>query len=440
MRVLSESMPLNFYIRIQLLLKNKLNRKLLILGLILFINQSCTTIYREIRYGEPGIDAYKIFPSDTIKPGGRTFHFKEGNKAILNEALLTNEDVKHIRTLHDSLPFTLDYFLKKTGTTAFVVIRNDSILFERYYRGYGRGKISTIFSVSKSITSLLVGLAVDEGSISSVRDPVTKYIPELKGRDPKFDRLTIENLLNMRAGLKFTESYLNPFGRLASHYYGGNQLGKIKKLKFNREPGEKFEYQSVSSALLGIAVEKATGMPLAKYLQEKVWVPLGMEYGASWSLDDKRHRVAKAYGGLNATALDLIKIGRLYLQKGKWEGKQVVSEDWVKKSTIPDEQSNGYQYQWRFITSNSKESYPDSVSALAARNSPGNRYSKCIFKIWNDGSPGNSWRIWYIHPYFYAYGFDGQVLGVCPDKNLIMVRIGEGDDFQLFMYFLSSKL
>ena len=417
-----------------------MNRNLLILALVSIIIQSCTSIYREIRYGEPGLDAYKIFPSDTIKPGGATFHFKEGNKAILNVPILNTDDVKRIRNLHDSLPFTLDYFLKKTATTAFLVIRNDSILFERYYRGYDRAKISTIFSVSKSITSLIVGLAVDDSSISSVQDPITKYIPELKGKDPKFDRLTLENLLNMRTGLKFTESYVNPFGKMARHYYGGNQLGKIKKLKFESQPGKKFEYQSVSTALLGIAVENATGMALAKYLQEKIWIPLGMENGASWSLDDKRHRVAKAFGGLNTTAIDLAKIGRLYLQHGNWEGKQIVSDEWVNKSIIPDAQSNGYQYQWRFITSISKETYPDSLSALAAWNSPNNKYTKCVFRIWTDASAQNSWRISYIHPYFYAYGFDGQVLGVCSEKNLIIVRLGEGEDFQLFMYLLSTKL
>ncbi|MCX6267064.1 MAG: serine hydrolase [Bacteroidetes bacterium] len=214
----------------------------------------------------------------------------------------------------------------------------------------------------------------------------------------------------------------------------------MKKLKFKCEPGKKFEYQSVSSALLGIAVEKSTGMPLAKYLEEKIWIPLGMEYGASWSLDDNKHRIAKAYGGLNTTAMDLAKIGRLYLRHGNWEGKQILSEDWVNKSTVPNEQSNGYQYQWRFITSTSKDSYPDSISALAAWKSPDNINSKCFFRIYPDASPPNSWRIWYIHPYFYAYGFDGQVLGVCPEKNLIMIRLGEGEDFRLFMYILSTKL
>ncbi|MCX6303634.1 MAG: serine hydrolase [Bacteroidetes bacterium] len=372
-----------------------MNKKLTTLAILSVICQSCTVIYREVKYGEPGIDAYKIFPYDTIKPGAAAFHFKTGNLAVLDEPILHAEEVKKIRTIEDSSAFTLDYFLKKTATTAFIVIRNDSVLFERYYRGYDRAKISTIFSVSKSVTSLLVGLAVDDGYISSVRDPITRYIPELKEGDPRFEHLTVEDLLNMRSGLKFKESYSSPFSGMARHYYGTNQKGKIKKLKFETEPGLKFNYQSVCTALLGIAVENASGMPLARYLEEKIWIPLGMENGATWSLDDKRHRIAKAYGGLNTTVIDLAKIGRLYLHNGNWDGRQIVSAGWVKKSVVPDEHSNGYQYQWR--TSR-------------------------------------------FYLYFFAYGFDGQVLGVCPDKNLIMVRLGEGEDFQSFMYLLSTKL
>lgn len=417
-----------------------MNRKLMLLAAIAIASQSCTVVYREIRYGEPGIDAHKIFPFDTIKTGVSPFYFKKGNESILNEAIIQPSDIKNINTtIHDSA-FTLDYFLKKTATTAFIVIRNDSILFEKYYRGYDKCKISTIFSVSKSITSLLVGIAIDEGYIAGVQDPITRYVPVLKGRDPKFERLTIEHLLNMRSGLKFKESYAKPFSGMARHYYGLNQLGKIKKLKFEIEPGARFQYQSVSTALLGIAVENAAGVPLAGYLEKKIWIPLGMENGATWSLDDKRHRVAKAYGGLNTTVIDLAKIGRLYLHKGNWNGQQIVSEAWVKKSVTPNAQNNGYQYQWRFIAHDLKEEYPDSLSALEAWNNPRNIYSTCTFRIWQEVSNEHSWHIRIFYPYYYAYGFDGQVLAVCPEKNLILVRLGEGEDFQLFMYFLSTKL
>jgi len=417
-----------------------MTRKLILFVVILIINQSCTLIYREARYGQPNIDAYKIFPYDTIKTGETIFHFNEGNKAILNEAILNPEEIKHINTnIHDSL-FTLDYFLMKTGTTAFIVIRNDSILFEKYYSGYNRSKISTVFSVSKSITSLLVGLAIDDGYISSVQDPITKYISELKGRDPKFEHLTIEQLLNMRSGLKFKESYANPFSDMARYYYGVSQMRKISKLKFETEPGEKFNYQSVNTALLGIAVEKASGVPLARYLEEKIWIPLGMENGATWSLDDKRHRVAKAYGGLNTSVIDLAKIGRLYLHNGNWNGKQILSEEWVKKSTMPNALSNGYQYQWIFVPSIFEKNYPDSASAMRAWNNPTNKYSKYPHRMWKDASHETSWAILYFYPYFFAYGIFGQTLAICTEKNLIIVRLGKGGDFKSFIYLLSTKL
>jgi len=417
-----------------------LNRKFITLIIVLIFNQSCTLIYRGIRYGQPSIDAYKIFPNDTIHTGVPAFKFKDGNAAILNKAILSPDDVKGIRTFPDSLPFTLDYFLNRTATTAFIVIRNDSIIFEKYYKGYDRGKISTIFSVSKSVTSLLVGLAVDGGYISSVNDPITKYIPELKGRDPKFERLTVKYLLNMCTGLKFKESYTNPFQGMARYYYGVNQMRKIKKLKFENEPGVQFKYQSASTALLGIAVENATRMPLAKYLEEKIWKPLGMENEASWSLDDNRHRIAKAYGGLNTTAIDLVKIGRLYLNNGNWNGKQIVSKAWVKNSVIPNVQGNGYQYQWYIVNSDMKENYPDSTSALNAWNKPDNKFSKYHFSIWQDILEQDVWRIRIFYPCFYAFGFDGQELMVFPEKNLIMVRFGEGENFGSIMYLLSTRL
>jgi len=126
---------------------------------------------------------------------------------------------------------------EETRTTAFLVIKNDSILYEQYFEGYGPDQISTFFSVSKSITSILVGIAVEEGLIASIDDPVTKYIPELLDADPGFQRQTIRHLLMMRSGLQYRESYTSPFAPMAKLYYGQNQLGQIKKMKFREEPG-----------------------------------------------------------------------------------------------------------------------------------------------------------------------------------------------------------
>jgi CubicO group peptidase (beta-lactamase class C family) len=321
---------------------------------------------------------------------------------------------------------SLDEFLQKTSTVAFLVIRNDSVLFEKYYNGYNRSQIATVFSVSKSITSLLVGLAVDDGYIESVDDPVTKYIPELLDADPHFQKLTVEHLLNMRSGIKYDESYSNPFSAMAKLYYGNNQLGQIKKMKFAHEPGTVHSYQSVSTALLGIIVEKTTGKELGKYLEEKIGIPLGFENKATWSLDDKKHRSTKAYQGLNITAIDLAKIGRLYLNGGNWNGKQIIDSAWITKSTTPDVKNDGYQYQWQSGNIGyGNNYYPDSVSA---KNVADKLKNQKYYKIWQDKRRNNQWGISIYLNAFCAIGINGQTLYVDPDKKIIIVRLGKSED------------
>ena len=323
-----------------------MNVKLNIVIILSFILvcQSCTVVKRMIKYGTEDIYDYQIFPYTEIHVGNKTFQFKQGH-----DETLKNYTVKAMgRYQSDTIDLTLDDFLKTTGTISFLIIRNDSILFERYYKGHGQSRISTVFSISKSVTSLLTGLAIDEGYISSVQDTVTKYIPELKKKADGFQKLKIEDLLNMRSGLKFKEDYSNLVSKLrwANFYYGKNQLKRISNMKFAHEPGEVREYQSATTALLGIVLERAIGKELGKYLEEKIWIPLGMEYNATWSFDDNKNRSSKSYTGLNTTSIDLAKIGRLYLNKGNWDGNQIIDSLWILKSITPDVINAGRQYQW----------------------------------------------------------------------------------------------
>jgi CubicO group peptidase (beta-lactamase class C family) len=330
-----------------------------------------------------------------------------------------------------------------------LVIRNDSILFENYYRGYDRTTISGLFSVSKSVTSLLTGIAVDEGHITSVQDPVTKYIPELSKKDPRWQRLTIEHLLNMRSGFRFNENNHWPLSKATNLYYGTNYLRQMKHMRFEREPGEGEyrNYQSATTAMLGLVVQRATGRNLAEYLQEKVWNPLGMENRATWTLDDRRHRLARADVGLNATVRDLAKIGRLYLNGGNWNGAQIVDSAWVARSTTPDPANTGYQYQWYSIGSwvrNSSSAdgfYPDAESAekIASESLPKQGFRH--WSVWKDDR-GRGWGVTiYLDP-FYALGIYHQVLYIDPAKNLIMVRLGEDSDggYPGFFYGLAEIL
>lgn len=419
--------------------------------IITFSLNSCVP-YRAIRYWTPDIDEYSAFPQEAINKGDSIFRFPYKADSITESIIL------HLIKTGDTTLITIDDYLKTSTTTAFIIIQNDTIRFENYYNGYDQGDISTFFSTTKSVTSLLVGIAVDEGYIRSIHDVVTDYIPELKNADPNFQKLTIEHLLNMQAGFDFDESYSNPFKDMARLFYGRNQFKQLNKLKFICEPGLENDYNSATTALLGIVLERAVKQPYASYLQEKIWQPLGMEYDASISLDDKKHRSAKSYQGLSATAVDLAKIGRLYLNNGNWDGKQIVSKNWIEKSTIPNIETDhfgykykGYQYHWYSIRSFFYDSlghirqFQDSLSALNFADS----LELADYKLWKiknkkakDYSAKYYWEIYQYHPQYYALGIMNQILYVDPERKMIIVRLGKDssdniDEF--FMFKLSKK-
>lgn len=409
-----------------------MNKHFFALLLLLSLTCSCT-VYRTARYWLPEIDEYNAFSQSKIQSPENKFHFP-----VAIDTTFANTKLKQTIRGETVRP-AIDEYLAKSATTAYLIIKNDTIIYEKYYRGYDRSKISTFFSVTKSITSLLVGIAIDEGYIKSVHDPVTNYIPELKKGDPRFQKLTIEHLLNMQAGLQFTETYTKPFSGMARLFYGRNQLRQLEKLKFKQDPGEKHEYNSATTAILGIVLERATNRSYADYLEEKVWKPLGMENDALMGLDDKKSRSAKSYYGLSATAIDLAKIGRLYMNGGNWNGKQIVSKDWIEKSITPNIAENhisgskyrDYQYHWYSLERSWHErdstgayQFNDSISALHfAEESSFVHYD--VRKIKNADSSAYHWVVIDFSPEFYAFGIMSQILFVDPEKKIIMVRLGE---------------
>ncbi len=415
---------------------------------------SCTTLIRSVKYWSADIDDYKIFPKYEFKQNNEVFFFnKKANPKI--------DSLKLNFKRRDTLYNNLIPLLKTTSTRAFIIIKNDSIIFEKYFNGYTKEDISCIFSISKSITSLLVGIAIDEGYISSVDDPITKYVKELNSSDPLFKKLTIKHLLDMRSGIKFKESYQNPLAKMTQLYYGTNQLRKIKRMYFKSEPGSKYEYQSVSTAILGLVIEKATKQSFAKYFEEKVWEPLNMENYASWSLDDRKNQSAKSYCGLNISAIDVAKIGRLYLNKGNFNGKQIVSEKWIMETLTPNMQNFGYQNQWysfqaygtdtsghkyfndslkaeKIWEENYSKKYPYYNVIKVVKNDFKKSYRK---NLW-DGAPAYKWQLNICTGEFYALGIMKQILFIDPKKNIIIVRLGDyGDlDYVDLMWKIAHEL
>lgn len=423
--------------------------KLLVIVSAVVLLSSCT-VCRGIKQGGPKITAHKHFVHDTIRHSAQPFVFAQGNEPALGKLRYSVKSKKGDVITKMSLDSLLE---TNTPTTAFLVIRNDSVLFEQYYRGYDAAEPSTIFSVSKSLSCLLAEIAMDEGLIASIDDPVIKYVPGFAEKDPRRGKVTVRHLMDMRAGIKFKETYKpNPFAAIARLFYGNDAYGQIRKLKIEVEPGTQSHYQSIATNVLGLVIEKATGMPLYKYMETKVWQPLGMEHDALLSVDNKKSRVPKAFGGFAATATDLAKIGRLYLNNGNWNGTQIIDSKWAKTISTPNVDNFGYQLSWRIlresipVSDTSKNVYfADSLSVVARINALGADLSDyAIVHGANSGPNKDKWiGVKFDSGVYYALGILGQVIYVNPEKKIIMVRLGRKDknhDYPYFMHRLASSL
>jgi len=280
-------------------------------------------------------------------------------------------------------------------TVSFLVIKNDSIVHEQYWDGFNEDSKSNSFSMAKTFVSILVGIAIDEGKIKSVDQPVGDFLPEFKeGLNAK---LTIKHLLTMSSGINFDEDYVNPLAYPAAAYYGTDLKKLTYKYTVTTEPGKKFKYLSGNTELLGFILEKVTGKTLSEYMSEKLWIPMGAKNTALWSLDYE-NGIEKAYCCFNSNAKDFARFAKLYLDTGKWNGKQLINKEYVlnsiKAANLIDDESNEkndkYGYSWWLL--------PNYLPA---------------------GQAGKG------HAIFYARGILGQYIICIPDIKMIVVRLGE---------------
>ena len=204
------------------------------------------------------------------------------------------------------------------GTIAYVIIKNDSIWFEKYYDGFNASSKTNSFSMAKSITSALLGKAIMEGHIKSLNQPISDFYPEYN-----YAKTTVGDLSSMASGLDWVEHYTSPFSVTARANYDDDLAETILNQKVVKTPGKEFEYLSGSTALLGMVIQKATGKPLAEYLSESFWKQLGATEDALWQLDDDENRLAKAFTSISSNAKDFARFGKLYKDHGKWNGKQI---------------------------------------------------------------------------------------------------------------------
>ena len=273
---------------------------------------------------------------------------------------------------------TLRGKLEETGTVAFLVIKNEELVYEEYWDGYSDSSHSNSFSMAKSITTLLVQRAIQDGYIDSWEDRAAKYLPELQG--PYRQDLKLRHLSMMTAGLDWNEHYSNPFDITARAYYGDD----IEETMFDRvpisiEPGLKFKYQSGSPQLLGFVISRATGMSVSEYASKTLWHDMGAEKDATWHLDSE-DGTELTYCCFNSNARDFARFGKLLINDGKWNGTEIIDSAFIAKASRAG--ASDY-YGWSFWI---LQDHPEHV--------------------------------------YYLNGHLGQYVIIIPAKNLVVVRLG----------------
>ncbi|EZH72507.1 beta-lactamase [Aquimarina atlantica] len=274
------------------------------------------------------IDDYSYFDNRTIEKGNATFAWAthpEYNKT---------QSTDRLNTIN-----------KELGTVAFMIIKNDSIWYENYAEGFGIDSKTNSFSMAKSMVTGMLGKAIMEGYIKNLDQPVGDFLPEFsQGLAAK---TTVGDLSSMSSGLNWTEHYTSPFSITARAYYDPNIRDVMLGLDIVEEPGQKFEYLSGNTQLLGMVIEKATGKKLATYLSESFWKPLGMEHEAIWQLDSEESGMEKAYCCIASNARDFARFGMLFKNKGMFAGEQILPVEFTELATKPrfeDGQMYGYGF------------------------------------------------------------------------------------------------
>jgi CubicO group peptidase (beta-lactamase class C family) len=359
---------------------------------------SRSQLARAVVWGESDTEDHRRFPARPVAAGPDRLDFRRpaGGGRVPPAAVRTVSVQDGDRRVERDLT----QFLAASATTAFLIARGDTLLYEGYFNGAGHDTVQTSMSVAKSVLSALVGIAIGEGRIGSVDEPITRYVPELAQRDRRFERITLRHLLTMRSGLRYDEEG-GPWGDDTATYYAPDLRSlALEKTEVVEAPGRRFHYNNFNPLLVGLALERATGTPVAAYLESRLWRPLGMEADGSWSLDSDGGGFEKMESGLNARAADFARFGLLFARDGAWRGRQLVPRAWVRDPTL----------------------VPTGVGRA-----PAGSY-QFFWWVQDDRSP----------PAFFARGKYGQHIYVVPDQDLVLVRFGRDAGYPYWPELLSG--
>ena len=317
------------------------------------------------------------------KVGPTIYDLNVSPYSTIHSAEVPLKSIKNERFNQFKLPPKYSALIEELETKAFLVLKNDTLIYEKYWGDHTEETVSNSFSVVKTLVAILVGVAIEDGDIKSIDDPVSLYLPEFMDKDD----LTIRHLLEMASGLDWEESAKNPFSDNAESYYGSDLRRLVLGQSVESTPGKAFKYQSGNSQLLGYILEAATGSDLSEYAEAKVWRKIGAEHDAYWSLD-KELGDEKAFCCMYATARDYAKLGKLLLNKGRLNNEQIIPSWYFSKMVTPQPLTT-------------KEGIPNYRYGL---------------HTWTYLDPAGKVN--------YCRGVNGQYIITIPSENLVIIRIG----------------
>lgn len=299
---------------------------------LLLVGAGACVEYRAIRWGAPAPDQQEhIFDNRIVRRADSPF--------VFFRAAEERTDLDTITVLaSDGRLVSWGEHLVAGRIRAFLVVRNDTILYERYRDGYTDSTRSGAYSMAKSFTSALLGIALGDGTVRSLDDGVVSYVPELSA-NPAYDGVTLRHLIEMQSGFAYSRAGNGLWHDLRSDdarfYYTSNLNRELARMKRAEPPGSRWDYKDSDPQIVAWVLARATGQSLAEQLEQRVWRRIGTEFDATWSLD-RRGGTEKASTGVNATARDYARFARLYLNGGMWNGEQVLPRAWVDSSTTMD--------------------------------------------------------------------------------------------------------
>lgn len=286
--------------------------------------EGCTAA-RILTFNVPTIRDSKLFPAATLPASDAPF--------------------EPLRRDYYCVCPAIDSLLEDLYTTGIIVARGDSIIYCRFKGGYSANKNTDLFSLSKSFVGALTGIALAEGHITSIDDPVVKYLPECA----QFlsDSTRVCDLLNMRGGIYETHWCT------AQMYYTRN-LSRTTIRSIRQHPHGEYSYANISTQLLAGLIEQATGQTLTDYFVENYWLPSATSHEGQWTFDSHKHLSVRAFCGLSITPIDVVKLGMIYRDGGALGGRQIVPAEWVSHILNPPYTSNDrggatYHCQWYII-------------------------------------------------------------------------------------------